>query len=327
MPSASFRRTAPTWSMRSSARSAPSDDRARPSRIESLRCAAQHSPRPAQRRPDRTARRVRNRPRRGRAPDAAVATARTTGSTRPTCSTCSTSSPRPGRTPRSSSRRCRRCSPGSTRSPRRSRPIPDEVHLTVGVVRYAKGDRVRKGVASTFLAERLRPGQKVRVFVHPSHGFQLPDSGDTPMIMVGPGTGIAPFRAFLEERQASGAHRARTGSSSATSAAPTDFLYEDELRRFQQSRAPDPARHRLLARPGREDLRPEPHARERARSSGTGSRKAPTSTSAATPSGWPTTSIVPSSRSSSKPAARSAEAAKAYVANMTKTGRYQRDVY
>ncbi|MBV8312231.1 MAG: sulfite reductase subunit alpha, partial [Planctomycetaceae bacterium] len=112
------------------------------------------------------------------------------------------------------------------------RAHPGEVHLTVGVVRYSKGDRLRKGVASTFLAERVRAGGEVRVFVHPSHRFQLPDSGDTPMIMVGPGTGVAPFRAFLEERRAVSA----TGKNwlfFGDQCRATDYLYEQELHQFQ----------------------------------------------------------------------------------------------
>ncbi len=85
--------------------------------------------------------------------------------------------------------------------------FPNEVHLTVGVVRYQAAERDRKGVASTFLADfnALRPGRKVSIFVHPSPGFRLPEDGNTPVIMVGPGTGIAPFRAFLQERRALGA--------------------------------------------------------------------------------------------------------------------------
>ena len=112
------------------------------------------------------------------------------------------------------------------------RAHPGEVHLTVGVVRYPKGDRLRKGVASTFLAERVTAGGEVRVFVHPSHRFQLPDSGDTPMIMVGPGTGVAPFRAFLEERRAASA----TGKNwlfFGDQCRATDYLYEQELHEFQ----------------------------------------------------------------------------------------------
>ncbi|MBU6410427.1 MAG: flavodoxin domain-containing protein, partial [Verrucomicrobia bacterium] len=77
---------------------------------------------------------------------------------------------------------------------------PGEVHLTVSAVRYESFGRGRKGVASTFLADRAGEAGFVKVFVQPSHGFKLPASGDRPIIMVGPGTGIAPFRAFLEER-------------------------------------------------------------------------------------------------------------------------------
>src|SRR6185503_21352498 len=81
------------------------------------------------------------------------------------------------------------------------RMYPDEVHLTVGVVRYLNArQRQCKGVCSTYLAERLRPGQKAKVFVQPSHGFAPPADGNTSVIMIGPGTGIAPFRAFLQER-------------------------------------------------------------------------------------------------------------------------------
>ncbi len=79
---------------------------------------------------------------------------------------------------------------------------PGEVHLTVGAVRYESHGRKRGGMASTFLADRAEKTGAVKVFVQPSHGFRPPANGDTPMIMVGPGTGIAPFRAFLEERAA-----------------------------------------------------------------------------------------------------------------------------
>jgi sulfite reductase (NADPH) flavoprotein alpha-component len=89
-------------------------------------------------------------------------------------------------------------------------------------------------VASSFLANRVPPGGEVKVFIQPSHRFQLPDHDDTPMIMVGPGTGIAPFRAFLEERHANGAGGKNWlffGDRSRTK----DFLYEDELRNHQRS--------------------------------------------------------------------------------------------
>jgi sulfite reductase (NADPH) flavoprotein alpha-component len=110
---------------------------------------------------------------------------------------------------------------------------PGEVHLTVGVVRYTKANRVRKGVASTYLTELVRPRQRVRVFVHPSHGFRLPENGDTPVIMVGPGTGIAPFRAFLAERDAVGA-KGKNWLLFGDQRREYDFLYQEELEGYQK---------------------------------------------------------------------------------------------
>jgi sulfite reductase (NADPH) flavoprotein alpha-component len=110
---------------------------------------------------------------------------------------------------------------------------PDEVHLTVGVVRFSKANRLRKGVASTYLTELVRPRQRVRVFLHPSHGFRLPASGDTPIIMIGPGTGIAPFRAFLEERAALGA-RGKNWIFFGDQRRDYDFLYREELEGYLQ---------------------------------------------------------------------------------------------
>lgn len=111
---------------------------------------------------------------------------------------------------------------------------PNEVHLTVGVVRFLNPrGRQCKGVASTYLSERIRPGQKVRVFVQHSHGFRLPASGDTPIIMVGPGTGVAPFRAFLQERRVSGA-RGRNWLFFGDQRSEHDFLYREELERCQR---------------------------------------------------------------------------------------------
>ncbi|MGJ8655978.1 MAG: diflavin oxidoreductase [Akkermansiaceae bacterium] len=77
---------------------------------------------------------------------------------------------------------------------------PDEVHLTIAAVRYHTYDKDRKGVASTYLADEAKTGSKVNVYLHKNKNFRLPENGDTPIIMVGPGTGIAPFRAFIEER-------------------------------------------------------------------------------------------------------------------------------
>jgi sulfite reductase (NADPH) flavoprotein alpha-component len=108
---------------------------------------------------------------------------------------------------------------------------PEEVHLTVGVVRFKKANRVRKGVASTYLTELVRARQRMRVFVHPSHGFRLPTSGDTPIIMVGPGTGIAPFRAFLEERTAMG-WKGKNWIFFGDQRRDYDFLYREELEHY-----------------------------------------------------------------------------------------------
>jgi sulfite reductase (NADPH) flavoprotein alpha-component len=82
---------------------------------------------------------------------------------------------------------------------------PDEVHLTVAAVRYESHGRARKGACSTYLADLVKPGDAARVFVQPNKHFRLPASEHTPVIMVGPGTGIAPFRAFVEHRAATGA--------------------------------------------------------------------------------------------------------------------------
>jgi sulfite reductase (NADPH) flavoprotein alpha-component len=108
------------------------------------------------------------------------------------------------------------------------RKHPGQVHLTVGALRYELGGRVRKGVCSMFLAERALAGGTAPVFVHSSSGFRPPADGATPMIMVGPGTGIAPFRAFLEEREATGA-MGRNWLFFGDQHEATDFLYREEL--------------------------------------------------------------------------------------------------
>lgn len=106
----------------------------------------------------------------------------------------------------------------------------DRVHLTVATVRYSADDRTQGGVASTFLAER---GDTVRVHLRPNNHFRLP-ADDVPIIMIGPGTGIAPFRAFLQERQASQA-QGRSWLFFGDRRRATDFLYGDELQGFVDS--------------------------------------------------------------------------------------------
>jgi sulfite reductase (NADPH) flavoprotein alpha-component len=102
-----------------------------------------------------------------------------------------------------------------------------QVHLTVEPVRYEKRARRRHGVASTFLCDRLAAGEPTEVFVKPGEAFRIAPP-DRPMIMIGPGTGVAPFRAFLQERRATGA-RGRNWLFFGNPQRQTDFLYEDEL--------------------------------------------------------------------------------------------------
>ncbi|HEY8932099.1 MAG TPA: sulfite reductase subunit alpha [Rariglobus sp.] len=107
---------------------------------------------------------------------------------------------------------------------------PGEVHLCVGIVRYQSYGRKRGGICSTFLADRsggLTPG----VFVHSNNAFRVPANGDTPVIMCGPGTGIAPFRAFLEERKATAA-KGKNWLFFGNPYSKTDFLYEEELKGY-----------------------------------------------------------------------------------------------
>jgi sulfite reductase (NADPH) flavoprotein alpha-component len=107
------------------------------------------------------------------------------------------------------------------------RAHPHEVHLTVAVVRYRTNERDRVGVCTTFLSDRVTVGDTpTPVFVSHSH-FGLPEDGSRDAIMVGPGTGIAPFRAFLQDRAASGA-RGRNWVFFGDQKRATDFLYEED---------------------------------------------------------------------------------------------------
>lgn len=108
---------------------------------------------------------------------------------------------------------------------------PDEVHLTVAAVRYHANGRDRKGVCSTYFADRIGEDSTIAVYVDTNSNFKLPASPDTPVIMIGPGTGIAPFRAFMEEREATGA----SGQSwlfFGDQHFMQDFLYQAEWLRY-----------------------------------------------------------------------------------------------
>jgi len=112
--------------------------------------------------------------------------------------------------------------------------VEEEVHLTVGVVTYDANGQIRTGGASGFLTQRLEEGQKVRVFVEHNDNFRLPANDDTPVIMVGPGTGVAPFRAFMQEREArdaSGDNWMFFGDQTFTQ----DFLYQVEWQNYLKS--------------------------------------------------------------------------------------------
>ncbi|SHH93215.1 assimilatory sulfite reductase (NADPH) flavoprotein subunit [Ferrimonas marina] len=112
--------------------------------------------------------------------------------------------------------------------------VEEEVHLTVGLVSDQRDGEERLGMVSGAFARRLSEGDSVRVYVESNNNFRLPDNDDTPIIMVGPGTGIAPFRAFLQERDARGA----SGDNWLLFGNPTfteDFLYQVEWQGYAKS--------------------------------------------------------------------------------------------
>ena len=111
---------------------------------------------------------------------------------------------------------------------------PGKLSLTVDCVRYVVGKRKRLGLASTFLAERIKPGDQLKVYVQKAHGFALPQDPKTPIIMIGPGTGVAPFRAFLLDRKATGAP-GKNWLFFGHQRSDCDFFYSDELNAMKTS--------------------------------------------------------------------------------------------
>ena len=111
---------------------------------------------------------------------------------------------------------------------------PGSIALTVDAVRYDIGNRKRLGVASTYLAERLPIGSSLKVYVQKAHAFGLPADSSVPIIMIGPGTGVAPFRAFLQERRATGA-KGRNWLFFGHQHSDLDFFYEGEFREMKTS--------------------------------------------------------------------------------------------
>lgn len=104
---------------------------------------------------------------------------------------------------------------------------PDEAHLTIGAVRYHANGRDRSGVCSVQIAERIQPGDKLPIYIQNNENFKLPENPDTPIIMVGPGTGVAPFRSFLQEREEIGAE-GKSWLFFGDQHFVTDFLYQTE---------------------------------------------------------------------------------------------------
>jgi sulfite reductase (NADPH) flavoprotein alpha-component len=110
--------------------------------------------------------------------------------------------------------------------------FPEDIHLTVAIVRYDLHGRGRQGVCSTYLADRVNGGT-LPVFIHSAKHFRQPEDPSVPVIMVGPGTGIAPFRAFLQEREVTAAP-GKTWLFFGDRNRSTDFLYEDEIEAWRE---------------------------------------------------------------------------------------------
>lgn len=109
--------------------------------------------------------------------------------------------------------------------------VPEEVHITVAAVRFEKYKRKRVGAASTFLADRSDVDEQIPVFIDHNPNFKLPENTNTPIIMVGPGTGIAPFRAFLQQSEADDRH-GRSWLFFGDQHFFTDFLYQVEWQKW-----------------------------------------------------------------------------------------------
>ena len=127
---------------------------------------------------------------------------------------------------------------------------PEEVHFLVASVRYESHGREREGVATTYLADRVKVGSEVPMFVHVAKGFRLPEDPSTPTIMIGPGTGLAPFRAYLEERSAVGAS-GKNWLFFGEQRYKCDFFYQEQLEEMQK--------HGVLTRFDTAFSRDQPH--------------------------------------------------------------------
>jgi sulfite reductase (NADPH) flavoprotein alpha-component len=113
---------------------------------------------------------------------------------------------------------------------------PGEAHLLVGAVRWSSHGRIRKGVTSTYLADRCKAGGKARIYIKPNRHFGLPADGNTPVIMIGAGTGVAPYRGFVEERAENG-DKGKSWLFFGERNFSYDFLYQLEWQDFLASGA------------------------------------------------------------------------------------------
>lgn len=202
---------------------------------------------------------------------------------------------------------------------------PDEVSLTVDALRFDSHGRSRKGVASTYLADRLGEDATVPVYVDTNKNFKLPADPDTPIIMVGPGTGVAPFRAFMEEREEAGAG-GRNWLFFGAQHFLTDFLYQRDWLRWRK----DGLLNRLdvaFSRDQQEKLYVQHRLRENAKDlyawleEGAYFYVCGDETKMAHDVHGELTDIV------REQGGKSAEDATAYVKQLMKDKRYQRDVY
>ncbi|TCZ78143.1 assimilatory sulfite reductase (NADPH) flavoprotein subunit [Paenibacillus albiflavus] len=111
---------------------------------------------------------------------------------------------------------------------------PEEVHLTIGTVRYDAHGREREGVCSTYCADRVQLGDTLNIYIQHNENFKLPSNPNTPIIMIGPGTGVAPFRAFMQEREELGA-KGKSWLFFGDRHFVTDFLYQIEWQKLLKS--------------------------------------------------------------------------------------------
>lgn len=112
--------------------------------------------------------------------------------------------------------------------------VGEEVHITVRTVRYDNDEKDYQGAASGFLADRIEEGDEVKIFIEPNRNFRLPEAGDTPIIMIGAGTGVAPFRAFVQDRQAKG-DKGKNWLIFGNQRFTEDFLYQSEWIQLHQA--------------------------------------------------------------------------------------------